>query len=206
MLRMKAGIVQSKLIASIMERKYLYGVGILAATAAAVILLVRKMGYTNVATAIQSAMGNYFTIQELCASTTAKQKGIDNTPSAAVKTNLQKLITNLLNPIREAYGKPIVISSGYRCPALNAAVGGVANSQHVTGQAADLQATSSGSLADIFRAAVKVGGYDQLIIEHAKNTVWVHISYSDNPRREMFSYNGGSYTKINTSNFELYIA
>lgn len=149
-------------------------------------------------------MGNYFTIAELCASNTAKEKGINNTPSQAEKVNLSLLITHVLNPIREKYGKPIRVSSGYRNAALNKAVGGVSNSQHLTGQAADLVPTNGGSLADIFRAAVAVGSFDQLILEKPGNTAWVHVSYSDSPRREILYYNGQKYTDI-SRNWQNYL-
>lgn len=134
---------------------------------------------------------NYFTIRELTASDTAKAKKIDNTPTPAAKQNLQDLITNVLNPVREIYGKPILISSGYRCPALNAAVGGAANSQHTTGQAADLvPANSKGSLEQIFAACVAVGNFDQLIIEQNRNGQrWVHVSYApERSRRQIMSF------------------
>lgn len=75
-------------------------------------------------------MSKYFTIEELCHSDIATAKGIDNTPTKDVKENLQALIDNVLDPLREAYGKPIYVNSGYRSPELNKAVGGVSNSQH----------------------------------------------------------------------------
>ena len=61
----------------------------------------------------------YFTIQELTASATAKRKCIDNTPDAKAVASLTALVANVLDPLREAYGKPIVVTSGYRCPKLN---------------------------------------------------------------------------------------
>ena len=134
---------------------------------------------------------NYFTINEMIASETAKKQKIDNTPSEAVKANLQALITNVLNPAREIYGRPITVSSGYRCPELNKAVGGVSTSQHVTGHAADLvPATVNGSIAEIFAACVAVGKFDQLIIEqNSKGTKWVHVSYDPTKNRhQMLSY------------------
>ena len=67
----------------------------------------------------------YFTIEELTRSTTARQRGIDNTPSQQVIDNLTALVNNVLDPLRQAWGKPIHVNSGYRCPALNKAVGGV---------------------------------------------------------------------------------
>lgn len=134
---------------------------------------------------------SYFTIKELTASETAKKQNIDNTPNEAVTKNLQALITNVLNPVREIYGKPIIISSGYRSPELNKAVGGVSNSQHTTGNAADLvPANAKGSLEQIFAACVAVGNYDQLIIEqNSKGSRWIHVSYDPTlNRRQLMSY------------------
>lgn len=188
------------------KRRLLIGGGVAAALLAGW-LIVRRLtsNYTSISSAMNAVIGNYFTISELCASATATDKGIDNTPTEAVKANLTLLINNVLNPIRAAYGKPIRVSSGYRCAKLNAAVGGVANSQHLTGCAADLVPTSGGSLADIFRAAVKCGCYDQLIIEHKNSTHWVHVSYSPSPRRQMLAYVNGGFVGITTANFEKYL-
>lgn len=150
-------------------------------------------------------MGNsYFTISELTRSATAKSRGIDNTPPAAVRAKLQTLITQCLDPIRRIYGRPIVVSSGYRCPALNAAVGGSSTSQHMEGEAADLVPASGGSLKGIFRAAVQWGGYDQLIIEQSGSSRWVHVSYGPRNRRTILAYRNGSYQNI-THSWESYI-
>ena len=83
-------------------------------------------------------MKSYFTIKELVVSDTAKKFGIDNTPTPEIKQHLQELITKLLNNIREAWGGPVIVTSGYRCPALNEKVGGVKTSAHLNGYAADL--------------------------------------------------------------------
>jgi len=83
-------------------------------------------------------MKTYFTIPEMIKSDTAFKYGIDNTPSPEIKLHLKELIENLLNPIREAWGGPIIISSGYRCPKLNTLVKGAKTSAHLTGYAADL--------------------------------------------------------------------
>lgn len=121
----------------------------------------------------------YFTMNELTHSATAIRKGIDNTPDNTAKANLTALVANILDPLREAYGKPIVVSSGYRCAKLNRAVGGVARSQHITGQAADIQSVSK-SKADhkkLFELAQRLRlPYDQLIDEY--DYKWVHISFS----------------------------
>ncbi len=171
----------------------------------AVVLYFRK----RIARKINATMGNYFTIEELYASSKARANNIDNTPSATVVANLTKMRDNLLNPIREEYGMPIVVSSGYRCEKLNALVGGRSDSQHRTGNAADLVPASGGSLAGIFRAAVKVGGYDQLIIEKANGSKWIHVSYRTNgekQRGQMMAYEGGVYTNIDKSNYNKYLA
>lgn len=126
----------------------------------------------------------YFTMNELTHSATAIRKGIDNTPDNTAKANLTALVANILDPLREAYGKPIVVSSGYRCAKLNRAVGGVARSQHITGQAADIQSVSK-SKADhkkLFELVQRLRlPYDQLIDEY--DYKWVHISFNTKGNR-----------------------
>ena len=78
-----------------------------------------------------------FTLIELITSQEAARRGLDNTPTPQVITNLTNLVKNVLQPLRDLVGKPIVISSGYRSPAVNAAIGGAKNSEHMTGCAAD---------------------------------------------------------------------
>ena len=117
----------------------------------------------------------YFTLSEFINSTTAKRLGIDNTPTFEVVDNLNKL-ADYLDVIREKVGKPILISSGFRCPVLNKAVGGVSNSQHLKGLAADLICADMESLEKVLR---ETGGFDQLIKEHRKgfpNSFWFHVS------------------------------
>ena len=84
----------------------------------------------------------YFTIEELTASATAKRKGISNKPTADIVAALERLVENVLDPLREAWGAPIIVTSGYRSPKLNAAVGGARGSQHTYGQAADIRTVS----------------------------------------------------------------
>lgn len=116
----------------------------------------------------------YFTLYEFINSATAKRLGIDNTPSFEVVDNLNRL-ADYLDGIRAKLGKPILISSGYRCPMLNKAVGGVVNSQHQKGLAADLVCDDMHKLESILR---ETGGFDQLIKEHIKggNRYWYHVS------------------------------
>lgn len=127
----------------------------------------------------------YFTFDELTKSATAKRKGIDNTPNEAVRANLEALVDNILDPLREAYGKPIIVTSGYRCERLNKAVGGASTSQHVKGEAADIR-TVSDKPADnkkLFDLIVSLGlPFDQLINEFSYD--WIHVSYSSRHRRQ----------------------
>ena len=122
----------------------------------------------------------YFTIEELCASETARRRGIDNRPSAAIAGKLQTLIEQLLDPIRAAWGAPITVNSGYRCPALNRAVGGVSTSQHLKGEAADITVGSTADNKRLFDkiVAMQAAGriaFAQLIDESGYK--WIHISY-----------------------------
>ena len=122
----------------------------------------------------------YFTIQELTASATALREGIDNRPSKCAYHLLHVLVDQLLDPIREAWGEPIVVSSGYRCKELNALVGGVKNSHHILGCAADIIAGNRAEHRKLFRLIVKMQQeekirFTQLIWEGDGR--WIHISY-----------------------------
>lgn len=126
----------------------------------------------------------YFSIQELSNSNTAKQKGIDNTPNLEITENLTQLIDHILDPLREKYGKPIIVNSGYRCPKLNKCVGGVSTSQHVKGQAADITGKSAIENKKLFNLIIDLDlPYDQVIDE--KNYSWIHVSYTKNPRKQI---------------------
>ena len=128
----------------------------------------------------------YFTIEELTKSPTAKRRGIDNTPNESVKKNLNHLVDKILDPLREAWGAPIIVTSGYRCGKLNRAVGGATGSQHMYGQAADIRTVSdkpseNKKLFDLIQK-LKLP-YDQLIDEYGYN--WVHVSYGPKNRRQI---------------------
>ena len=121
----------------------------------------------------------YFTMNELTASATAKRLGIPNVPTWREADNLRLLVENVLDPLREAWGHPIIVTSGFRCKLLNDMVGGAKNSQHTTGMAADIRTLSdlpqdNERLFDLARRMDLP--FDQLIDEYAYN--WVHISYS----------------------------
>ena len=121
----------------------------------------------------------HFTIEELYASATAKAKGINNKPNVQQTINLVYLTAYVLEPLRVAMNEPIKIGSGFRCQALNKAVGGVYNSQHLKGQAADLcidgDMKKGKKWFDYIRKNLP---FDQLIWEHnSKGSYWVHVSF-----------------------------
>ena len=121
----------------------------------------------------------HFTIEELCASDTAKAKGISNKPNMQQMINLVYLAAYVLEPLRVAMGESIKISSGFRSEALNKAVGGAFNSQHKKGQAADLCIDGNIEKGKRWFNYIRQHlPFDQLIWEHdKKGTYWVHVSY-----------------------------
>ena len=114
-------------------------------------------------------------MKELTKSSTADKLGIDNTPTPEASVSLSNLVTHVLDPLREMYGKPITVNSGYRCPKLNAAVGGAKTSQHMRGEAADITAGSKTENKKLFELIRDNLPFDQLIDE--SNYSWVHVSY-----------------------------
>ena len=118
-------------------------------------------------------------MEELYASATATAKGINNKPSVQQMINLVYLCAYVLEPLRVAMGEPIKIGSGFRCQALNKAVGGVYNSQHMKGQAADLCIDGDRQKGRKWFNYIKNHlPFDQLIWEHnSKGTYWVHVSF-----------------------------
>lgn len=140
----------------------------------------------------------HFTIEELIYSETALHKRMRNKTNQQIETNLRMLVETVLDPLREAYGKPITVTSGYRCKELNRAVGGVSNSQHVSGCAADITVNSRSGNRDLMRLAVKLGlPIDQAIDE--KDFQWVHISCAGGltpPRHQLLRYDGRTYRNI----------
>ncbi len=117
----------------------------------------------------------YFTMKELTKSSTSDKLGIDNTPTPEASVALSNLVTHVLDPLREMYGKPITVNSGYRCPKLNAAVGGAKTSQHMRGEAADITAGSKTENKKLFELIRDNLPFDQLIDE--SNYSWMHVSY-----------------------------
>lgn len=130
-------------------------------------------------------MGRFFSIGELCRSNVADLKGIPNHPNTSHKMNMEKLIDNVLDPLRARYGKPIYVNSGFRCATLNTIIGGAKNSQHMYGKAADITAGSKSENKKLFELVQILGlEFDQLIDENQYS--WIHISYNkDNNRMQV---------------------
>ena len=125
--------------------------------------------------------GQYITVNEMLHSQTAEKLNIKNVPNdPIVIENLEHTIEQL-DELRRLYGHPIIITSGYRCPELNKAVGGKANSQHVKGQAADLKYDP-----ELLQFIINNYHYDQLIEETSKRSKWIHISF--NKEKERMQY------------------
>jgi hypothetical protein len=119
-------------------------------------------------------------LAEVTRSETAKRKGISNMPTPEHLENFKKLAENVFQPIREHFGVPIHISSGYRSKALNTAVGGSLSSQHCTGEAIDIDMDGTDiTNAQIFHFIKDNLNFDQLIAEFPENSnpAWVHVSY-----------------------------
>lgn len=131
-----------------------------------------------------------FTLEELCASSTAKRLGIENVPPQNVVINLRALCRNVLQPLRKAWGSPIIVTSGYRCKRLNDAVKGASNSDHLYGCAADIRTVSdlpadNKRLFDCACSLIRKGDITvkQCIDEYGYN--WIHISWQDGRTSKM---------------------
>lgn len=130
---------------------------------------------------LEMKKGTFITVKEMLKSSTAEKLNIQNVPNDHIVIgNLEHTIEQL-DELRRLYGHPIIITSGYRCPELNKAVGGKPNSQHVKGQAADLKWDK-----DLLQFILDHYHYDQLIEETSKRTKWIHISF--NKEKERMQY------------------
>ncbi|MGP1387857.1 MAG: D-Ala-D-Ala carboxypeptidase family metallohydrolase [Thainema sp.] len=126
-----------------------------------------------------------FTLQDLIRSATADRLGIDNTPSPAVVANLRRLVQQILQPAWDVLG-PLTITSGYRSPQLNAAVGGVPNSDHLSGYAADVVPVNGGTRR-FAEWVVDNVPFDQVILEFGtlQSPAWIHVSADPDNRRQI---------------------
>ena len=131
-----------------------------------------------------------FSLSEMTKSETALRQGLDNTPGDEEIDNLRKLAENVLQPIREAYGRGVKVNSGFRHPDVNAAVGGSRTSDHCKGQAADIEIPGVAN-ADLAQWISENLEFRQLILEFytpgIPDSGWVHVSYveGDNKKQVM---------------------
>lgn len=148
----------------------------------------------------------HFTFNEFERSDTAARLKIDNRMPELVEAHVVELVDILLDPLREAWGGPLIVTSGYRCPELNKAVGGSETSAHTAGWAADLVPESDDprgvqGLVDFAMEWLTATGlpFDQLIYERSGGRRWLHVGIrklDGKQRREMKLYKDGKYTKI----------
>lgn len=135
----------------------------------------------------------YFTIKELCKTST----GLPNVPNREQEANLIFLIENVLDPVRQELGQPIIVTSGFRSEAVNKAVGGVKNSQHCKGQCADIVCFDN---LKLIRLLQEMDNYDQLIFEKGKDKPqWIHVSFvskSANRKQKLRTYDGKQYIVV----------
>lgn len=132
----------------------------------------------------------HFTLAELTRSQTAIRLDVENTPNAATIERLRALCDKVLEPIRIALG-PIVVSSGYRSTVLNRMIGSIDSSQHVKGEAADIESVWHDNLATARWIAASDLPFDQLILEFYKagdrRAGWVHVSHASENRRQVLT-------------------
>lgn len=121
-------------------------------------------------------LSEHFNLEEFVDSPTAIRLNINNTPHQTEINNICALVEKVLEPARRKYGSPIIVNSGYRCEALNKAVGGANKSQHLTGQAADITTGSREKNKILFNIIRYYFCFDQLINE--SNFAWVHVSFN----------------------------
>jgi hypothetical protein len=137
-------------------------------------------------------MGKYFTIEELCRSEKAKELGISNLPSTENVVYMRRLIETILDPIREKWGKPIYVNSGFRNLALNKAVGGRRNSHHLCKNgyaAADIDTYSTEDNKKLFNLIKSLNlPICQCIDE--KSYQWIHVSYNPSDIRRQYLHEG----------------
>lgn len=120
----------------------------------------------------------FFTLEELTKSSTAKRLKIDNTPNAEILKNLQYGVDKVLDPLRRIIQKPIIITSGYRCEKLNKAVGGVSNSWHQQGNAADIHIADEENAREIYEILKTLPSVDTILFEHSSNSQWIHVQWN----------------------------
>lgn len=148
----------------------------------------------------------YFTFHEFEDSEKARELNIDNRMPELAEAHVVELVDILLDPLREAWGGPLTVSSGYRCPELNRAVGGSETSAHTAGWAADLVPDPDDprgvqGLVDFAVEWLTATGlpFDQMIFENVGNSKWLHLgirNLNGGQRKEMLLYDNGKYSTL----------
>lgn len=128
----------------------------------------------------------HFDLVELTRSATATRLGLMNVPPQTAVGNLRNLCQKVLEPLRQHLGKPIIVTSGYRSKELNKAVGGVENSQHLVGEAADLRIESEKQGREWMAWIMDNCEFDQLILERNSKATWLHVSCKRNRQKVKF--------------------
>ena len=146
-------------------------------------------------------LSDNFSLIEFTKSQTAERKGIENTPNEIHTIAMEALCHNILERVRSAFAKPVMINSGYRSPALCEAIGSKSTSQHCNGEAADIEIFGVSNY-DLAKYIENNLNFDQLILECwdgiEPNSGWVHVSYVDDTtnRKDVLTYTrAGGYTK-----------
>jgi len=139
-------------------------------------------------------LSSNFTLEELIISQTALRNNIDNTPNEEEIENLKKLCINILQPLRDDYQLPLVISSGFRSKELSSLVGSKPTSQHCMGSAADFSIPSIDN-KKLFKHIIENLPFDQAILEYytEENGGWIHCSYADKGRGQALTKDKKEY-------------
>ena len=145
-------------------------------------------------------LSDHFSLAEFTKSQTAIRKGIKNDPNDAAIENMRLLCENILEPVRQHYDIPFTLNSGFRCLALNEAVGSSSRSQHVTGQAADFEIPTIAN-KDLAHWIMDNLDYDQVLLEFYKegdpSSGWVHCSYDNgNNRKQAKKFDGRTWETL----------
>lgn len=140
-----------------------------------------------------SKISDFFTLEELTGSEYAARHGIDNTPSDEVVAKLADTAKEM-DKVRRLLGRPIFVSSGYRCLKLNRALNSKDTSQHIKGEAIDFTCPGFGTPQQVFdKVRLSCIEFDQLIVECGR---WVHISFSQKNRRQCLAFDGENYSEV----------